>query len=250
MITRWRTLPLSSFRLRPHTRDQFVLPTGIHIFLIPGTTCSAPDNLRPTVQQTRPRQTRLSSCLCPASSGERRPAPRRSSGGVPSRGGEETLKRGQEEEKNSSLIAADGGGGSTPVSTLVRWKTGGLPGGRRRDQYYTRVELDLKSTLAEAGPEIPGTFTLSTEWSNKRVKRERREQLSLQFFSSSSVSPSTPSLSALPTPRICFAFKESLEQKWNAQLADIQKKWDEHACVSIPTAHARTHARFSADPFV
>ena len=146
----------------------------------------------------------------------------------------------------SAGIAAEGGGGSSPASTLVRRKTGGLPGGRRRDQYYTRVELELESTSAEAGPRIPGRLALPSECSSKWVKRERGEQLSLLFFSSSSVSPSTPSLSALPTPRICFAFKESLEQKRNAQLADIQKKWDEHACVSIPTAHAHTHAHTHA----
>lgn len=100
------------------------------------------------------------------------------------------------------------------------------------------------------------------------MKWEGKEQLSFLFLisavcvcvrfvffpSSLSLHPrprSSPSLSALPTLSICFALKESLEQKWNAQLADIQKKWDGHmceevhACVSILTAHTHTHFFFS-----
>lgn len=70
-------------------------------------------------------------------------------------GGEmNALKYGQKKKEKSSSFVSTGErmreGGIlqhvflSPLSTLVWGNTGGLPRGRRCDQYYTRVELDLK----------------------------------------------------------------------------------------------------------
>lgn len=93
-------------------------------------------------------------------SGERRRSLRLFSKGVPSlcskTWGEKwrRTKWVEDEGKKSSSLISTGEwtreGGIlqdvflSPLSTLVQGNTGGLPCGRRRDQYYTRVELDLK----------------------------------------------------------------------------------------------------------
>lgn len=109
------------------------------------------------------------------------------------------------------------------LSTLVRGKTGGLPRGSRRDQYYTRVELDLKWSARlpwrRQGPTWNplNIYFLSTELTNNWMKWEGKEQLSFLFLISAffffffTLSSSRPSLLAValgaPTLSICFAFK-------------------------------------------
>lgn len=61
---------------------------------------------------------------------------------------------------------------------------------------------------------------------------------------------SLPSLSALRLSVSVFALKESLEQKRNAQLADIQKKWDRHMCEEMHacvSTHSHTHTHLDTD---
>lgn len=115
----------------------------------------------------------------------------------------------------------------------------------RFNQYYTRVELDLKWRAYLPWRRLEQTWNplnipfLSTKLTNKWMKWEGKEQLSFLFliFFLDSVSFFSVALGS-QTLSICFALKDSLEQKWNAQLADIQKKWDthvqeRHASVSI-----------------
>ena len=170
----------------------------------------------------------------------------------------------------------------SPLSTLVRGKTGGLPGGSRRDQYYTRVELDLKWSARlpwrRQGPTWNplNIYFLSTELTNNWMKWEGKEQLSFLFLISvflffppsppllfsSPLSPSlllvflppplrsSPSLPAFQLSVSVLPLKEPLEQKWNAQLADIQKKWDTrtcagHACMCEHRTHTFLHISFN-----
>lgn len=102
----------------------------------------------------------------------------------------------------------------SPLSTLVQGKTGGLPGGSRRDQYYTRVELDLKWSARlpwrRQGPTWNplNIYFLSTELTNNWMKWEGKEQLSFLFLISVFLffPPSPPSFLVFSSLRLFFSF--------------------------------------------
>lgn len=170
--------PSQASVLLPHTGDQFVLPTGIHIFLIAGTaffqhppthfsypaleSTSLQLSVHTAAESAEHLQEYFFSHICKHKhttvtrcwvAGLGYPKVFLRSAAKP--GGEmNALKYRQKKKEKSSSFVSTGErmreGGIlkhvflSPLSTLVWGNTGGLPRGRRRDQYYTRVELDLK----------------------------------------------------------------------------------------------------------
>lgn len=298
--------PSQASLLLPHTGDQFVLPTGIHIFLIWGTTSSTTSSLstppspprhHPSAAAVRPppqppqssqaesahpaeslkkpynflctctskqKTQNLSSCSiyskwrangsprgsspkvfnhCAAEPERAKNKQMHSRAGRGRKSAEDLMSAGENMRKGSILHHIF----LSPLSTLVWRKTSGLPCGRRCDQYYTRVELDLKwsAHLPSGRQRLTwnplNIYFLSTELTNNWMKWEGKEQLSFLFLispASSFLFSTFPPISVYMSSQcrlrhfrlfhICFTLKELFEQKWNAQLADIQKNWDAH----------------------
>lgn len=139
----------------------------------------------------------------------------------------------------------------SPLSTLVWGKTGRLPCGSRCDQYYTRVELDLKWSARlpwrRQGPTWNplNIYFLSTELTNNWMKWEGKEQLSFLFLISTffffASSPSL-SLSLVLAPR-------RRSRRSNSQYLFCLKRvtWAEMKCTinryPEEMGHTRTCAR-------
>lgn len=247
--------PSQASLLLPHTGDQFVLPTGIHIFLIWGSTSSTtsspspppgppqhhpaaavrppppalppqpspaesahhmenktPNNFLYTCTSKQKTQN-LSSCSCSiyskwrANGGPCGCSPKVFNHSAAEPEGAKNIQmhsgvgRGRKSEEDSMSAGENMRKGNvlqhiflSPLSTLVWRKTSGLPCGPCRDQYYTRVELDLKwsAHLPSGRQRLTwnplNIYFLSTELTNNWMKWEGKEQLSFLFLISAASS--------------------------------------------------------------